>query len=96
MSAVTFEQNNLPGREEMNRLFEEMRQRDNPVEDLIELTQTLTRLEQQYDMTSARFFEKYQRGEMGDAADFVKWAGHYHLYLDLKRKIELSLEKVLA
>ena len=96
MPSFSFDEGSIPTREELKRLLEEIRQQSNPVEDLIDLTRTLARLEEKYGMTSAEFFEKFSRGEMGDNVEMVKWAGHYHMYLDLKRNIELSLEQVLA
>jgi hypothetical protein len=96
MPTLTFTQDNMPTREEMHRLIEEMRQHANPIEDLLELAQTLNGFEQKYQMTNAGFFEKYQRGEMGDDLDFISWAGQYRMYLDLKHKIELSLERVMS
>jgi len=47
-------------------------------------------------MSSAEFYEKYQRGEMGDEMDFVRWAGRYRLYCAMKEEIEKSLEMVLV
>jgi hypothetical protein len=96
MPTLTFTQDNMPTREEMHRLIEEMRQRSNPIDDLVELTQEITLFEQRYKMTSSEFFDKYQRGEMGDDLDFIEWAGQYRMYLDLKHKIELSLERVMS
>ena len=47
-------------------------------------------------MTSAEFYAKYKRGEMGDDRDFVQWAGRYRLYCELKDEIEMSLTLVLT
>jgi hypothetical protein len=33
---------------------------------------------------------------MGDDMDFVRWAGRYRLYCELKEEIEKSLAMVLA
>jgi hypothetical protein len=96
MPTLTFEKGNIPTREEMHRLIEEMRQHANPVDDLLELARTLNGFEQKYHLTSVDFFEKYQRGEMGDDMDFIRWAGRYQMYVDLKHKIELSLERVIS
>jgi len=83
-------------REEFQRALKEALAASNPIDDLLELAVELHGYEQQYGMTSEIFFEKYQRGEMGDAMPFIKWAGRYQLYLDLKSKIEMSLERVIA
>ncbi|MBI4789581.1 MAG: hypothetical protein HY782_21335 [Chloroflexi bacterium] len=73
-----------------------MKIKSHAVDDLLSLSQQLSEFERQYGMSSAVFFEKYSRGEMGDAMPFIKWAGRYQLYLDLKIKIEKSLERVIA
>ncbi len=39
--------------------------------------------ETQYGMSSAEFFRKFSKGELGDAGDFIMWAGLYETYLDL-------------
>lgn len=46
-----------------------------PVEALAALIRTLVAYEQ-----------RYQKGDMGDAADFVEWAGDYQHYLQLKEE----------
>jgi hypothetical protein len=96
MVTLRFEKDNIPTREELAQIIRELKARNRPVDDLVDLAQTLMRFEQQYDMSSTEFYERFKRGEMGDDMDFVKWAGRYRLYLDLKRKIELSLERVIA
>ena len=55
-----------------------------PVEALAALIRTLVAYEQRYQMSSADFYARYQKGDMGDAADFVEWAGDYQHYLQLK------------
>ena len=65
-----------------------------PVEALAALVRALVVYEQQYGMTSADFYARYQRGEMGDAADFVEWAGNYQHYLQLKEEMEQKLVAV--
>jgi hypothetical protein len=42
-------------------------------------------------MSSADFYGRYQKGEMGDSADFVEWAGDYQHYLQLKEEVEGKL-----
>jgi hypothetical protein len=96
MGTFRFEKDNIPTREELAQIIRELKARNRPVDDLVDLAQTLMRFEQQHDMSSTEFYERFNRGEMGDDMDFVKWAGRYRLYLDLKRKIELSLERVIA
>lgn len=62
-----------------------------PVEALAALIRSLVAYEQRYQISSADFYARYQRGEMGDTADFVEWAGDYQHYLQLKEELEQKL-----
>jgi len=97
MPVVEFTQETMPEtRKEFSRLLEEARRDANPLDDLLALGRQLLSFEQQYDMTSAEFYARYKRGEMGDDADLVRWAGRYRLYCELKDEIETSLTLVLT
>jgi hypothetical protein len=65
-----------------------------PLEALIALIRSLVAYEQRYQMSSADFYTRYQRGEMGDSADIVEWAGDYQHYLQLKAELEQKLVAV--
>ena len=41
----------------------------------------LQKYEKKYAMSSAEFFEKYQRGEMGDSEEVVAWAAYHQMSL---------------
>ena len=43
--------------------------------------------EAEYGLDSAVFYERYERGEMGDEMDFVEWAGLYDIYLRSQTKL---------
>jgi len=45
------------------------------------LATELQKYEQKYSMSSAEFFEKYQRGEMGDSEEVMRWAAYYQMSL---------------
>jgi hypothetical protein len=62
-----------------------------PVEAIAALVRSLVSYEQRYQMSSADFYGRYQKGEMGDSADFVEWAGDYQHYLQLKEEVEGKL-----
>ena len=62
-----------------------------PVEALAALIRSLVAYEQRHKMSSADFYARYQRGELGDAADFVEWAGDYQHYRQLKEELEQKL-----
>lgn len=57
-----------------------------PVEALAALLRTLVVYEQRYQMSSADFYARYHKGDMGDVADFVEWAGDYQHYVQLKQE----------
>ncbi len=48
------------------------------------LCQRLKEYENKYGgMTSAEFFERFERGELGDGDDFILWSGLYKFYLEM-------------
>lgn len=65
-----------------------------PVEALAALIRILVAYEQRYQMSSADFYARYQKGDMGDAAEFVEWAGDYQHYMQLKEEMEQKLVAV--
>jgi hypothetical protein len=62
-----------------------------PVEALAALIRSLVAYEQRYQMASADFYARYRKGEMGDNADIIEWAGDYQHYLELKGELEQKL-----
>ena len=62
-----------------------------PIEALTALIRSLVAYEQRHQMSSADFYARYQRGEMGDTADMIEWAGDYQHYLQLKEEVEQKL-----
>jgi hypothetical protein len=65
-----------------------------PVDALAALVRSLVVYEQRYKMASADFSARYERGELGDSAEFVEWAGDYQHYLQLKEELEQKLVAV--
>lgn len=65
-----------------------------PVEALDALIRSLVGYEQQYEMSSAEFYARYQNGKMGDTADVIESAGDYEHYLQLKEELERKLAAV--
>ena len=47
----------------------------------------LREFETRYGMESTAFYERFERGEMGDAMDYFEWAGLYELYQKAQDKI---------
>jgi hypothetical protein len=62
-----------------------------PIEALTALIRTLVAYEQRYQISSADFYTRYQRGEMRDTAEMIEWAGDYQHYLQLKEELEQKL-----
>lgn len=52
------------------------------------LEQQLAEFERQYCLDSATFYERFERGEMGDATDFIEWAATYEMVKELGREGE--------
>jgi hypothetical protein len=86
MTTLRFAQENWPVPEEFQQMLKDALEKSNPVDDLLELAEELRAYEQKYGMTSEEFFGRFQRGELGDAMDFIDWAGAYNLFLDRKRQ----------
>ena len=54
----------------------------------------LTEFEQQYDLASDEFYTRFERGELGDATDFVEWSATYEMIQNLEDRLAvLSGEK---
>ena len=91
MARLAFTQDNMPTTEEFERMLSEAMERSNPVDELIELSQELYELEQEFGMKSAEFYEKFQRGEMEDSDKVMHWAMVYHSFLERKERVEAAL-----
>jgi hypothetical protein len=50
--------------------------------------------EEQYDVDTPTFHQRFDAGELGDLADFFEWDGLYNLHRDLTEKIR-RLESAL-
>ena len=91
MTELVFTQENMPEPDEFQRMLAEAVAETSPVDSLLELAVELSEYERQYGMTSFEFIERYQRGELGDDLDMIDWAGAYHLFQRLKRRVEIAL-----
>ena len=62
----------------------------------IEISQKkLEDFEKRYGLSTADFFAKYQKGEMGDGADMIEWAGEYKMLLKLEDDLK-KLEEIIV
>ncbi|MFQ6015302.1 MAG: hypothetical protein ACE5NP_07655 [Anaerolineae bacterium] len=91
MAKITITEENKPTPEEFRRMLEEAMAKSNPVDELIELSHELYELEQRYGMSSAEFYDKYQKGKLGDDEDVMHWAILYDSFLRRKQLLEAAL-----
>ena len=53
------------------------------------LTNDLAKFEKHYDMNSEDFYQRYEKGELGDEMDFVEWAATIEMLNNLKQRLAL-------
>jgi hypothetical protein len=73
---------------EFRRALHEAAQGYAPMDDLIQLVRDLTLLEQKHGLDSAKFYERYQRGEMGDDIEIMSWATKFEIYREMKEDLD--------
>lgn len=61
------------------------------VDALTALVRSLVTYERRHKLASADFYARYEKGELGDSAEFIEWAGDYQHYLQLKEELEHKL-----
>jgi len=86
----------LPTPETFAQQLREVSAQYDPVEKLLSLERDMAVFEQTHGITSSEFFRRYQAGMMGDAIEYMRWAGRYKLYQSLKGLISSSLQMVVA
>jgi|YNPNPStandDraft_1061719.scaffolds.fasta_scaffold197563_1 hypothetical protein len=57
-----------------------------------QLEQQLIEFENQYAIPSSDFYTRFERGEMGDATDFVEWSATYEMVTNLNKRLALLQE----
>ena len=65
-----------------------------PLDALIAVTKRLSTYGSQQLLDSEEFFDQYSRGWLLDDAVFIEWANDYRHYLELRQKLEKSLQNV--
>jgi hypothetical protein len=95
MPALEFSQTNKPSLETLRKWLQQQSEQYDPLEELLRLQQELNQFEQQYNLASDEFIQRYEAGEMGDEIAFVRWAGRYRLYTNLKQAISTSLKLIV-
>ncbi len=53
------------------------------------LEQQLADFEQKYSLNSDEFYEKFERGELGDVMDFVEWSATYEMVVNLRHQLSI-------
>ncbi len=78
------------------RFLNALRDEDNisPVDALLETQADLSVFEQRYNMTSREFYARFKCGELGDASDYILWAGLYEAFSLLKQRVENAVMDV--
>jgi len=61
------------------------------MDDFVEIVKHLAVMEQKYNMDSAEFYERYQRGEMGDDIEVMHWASDYEIYREMREELDKAL-----
>jgi len=89
MPVLTFTSESMPKTtEEFKQELRKALEKASPLEDFVHVTKELGRWEMQYKISSDEFYAKFQKGEMGDKMDFMRWAGDYEVYKKKKEKME--------
>ncbi len=97
MPRIRYTKANMPKKSgEIVKALREAAQHATPLDDLIELTRDLVKMEIKYKMPSDELYRKYKKGEMGDDIEVMQWASRYDRHTKLKLKIEQILLKHYA
>lgn len=86
----------LPAPETFAQQLREISAQYDPVDKLLSLERDMALFEQTHGITSREFFHRYQAGTMGDGLEYVRWAGRYKLYRNLKELISNNLQMIVA
>jgi hypothetical protein len=73
---------------EFRRALQEAWRGGAPIDDFVQLVRDLTLLEQKHGLSSAEFYERYQRGEMGDEVESMRWASKFEIYEEMKEDLD--------
>jgi len=89
MPKVSYTKENMPKKPgEMMKALREAAKTTTPLDDLVDLTREMVHLEIKYKMSSEEFFKKYNKGEMGDKMEIIRWAGKYRMHQEIKESLE--------
>lgn len=89
MPTIRFSRENWPdSATEFRRILQEPWHDSAPVDDFVELVRDSTLLEQKYGLDSAESYERYQRGEMGDEIEIMRWASKFEIFKEMKEDLD--------
>lgn len=74
---IRFHETTPPQRRQMIR---DLAKRVDIDESLDEIITTLRQFEDKYGMSTVEFYARFMTGKMGDARDFIEWAGDFIRY----------------
>jgi hypothetical protein len=73
-------------KEQRRELLRQLQRDTNPAESLKMVLDDMREMEDRYGMGTLEFYARFIKGEMGDSADFISWAGDYEDYQELVRE----------
>jgi hypothetical protein len=89
MPTVRFSEKDWPeSAKEFTSTLQEARYATAPIDDFVQLIRELTLLEQKHGLSSADFYERYQRGAMGDEMELMRWATKFEIYEEMKADLD--------
>ncbi len=63
---------------------------------LLRTKENLKHFETRYNISSAEFYKKYQKGKMDDRDDYVDWAGEYQIFQNIQNQLNCLGELLLC
>jgi hypothetical protein len=73
---------------EFRRILQEAWHGRATIDEFARLVRDLTLLEQKHGLRSADFYERYQRGEMGDDIEIMRWASKFEIYEEMREDLD--------
>ena len=67
-------------------------ERERVERELADLKSRLRAFESQYHISSQEFYERYERGELGDSADFMEWSS----FCDMERAAQRHFDQLVG
>jgi hypothetical protein len=55
-------------------------EKEKTIEEVNMLKKELSRFESTYQMSSADFFDRFEKGDLGDKEDYFEWSAMYQMY----------------